>query len=55
VNPKYQSLVQERLGILRDAYVAAAGHKRPGVARGLPVEEAERKAAELTAAIGAWK
>lgn len=41
-------LVQHRMSILRDAYVAAAGHKRPGVAKGLPVEEAEAKANELS-------
>jgi lysophospholipase L1-like esterase len=44
-------LVQERVIVLRDAYVFAAGHKRPGVAQGLPVEEAEGKATELTAKI----
>ena len=41
-------LVVERVGVLRDAYVAAAGHKRPGVAAGLPIADAERRAAELT-------
>lgn len=42
------SLVQQRSNTLRDAYVATAGHKRPGVAAGLPLEQAEQKAAELT-------
>jgi hypothetical protein len=46
-----QQLVQQRMVILRDAYVAAAGHKRPGVAKGLPIDEANAKAAELTAKI----
>jgi lysophospholipase L1-like esterase len=46
-------LVQQRMSILRDAYVAAAGHKRPGVAKGLPVDEATAKAAELTTKINA--
>ena len=41
-------LVQQRVSILRDAYVGAAGHKRPGVAKGLPIAEAEKKALELT-------
>lgn len=41
-------LVQQRMGVLRDAYVAAAGHKRPGVAKGLPLAEAEAKAKELS-------
>jgi lysophospholipase L1-like esterase len=42
-------LSQQRVNVLRDAYVAAAGHKRPGVAKGLPIAEAEQKYAELTA------
>ena len=41
-------LVQQRMSVLRDAYVAAAGHLRPGVAKGLPVNEAEAKAEELS-------
>jgi len=44
-------LVKQRMSVLRDAYVAAAGHKRPGVATGLPVSEAEKKAAEISAGI----
>jgi len=44
-------LVQQRVNVLRDAYVATAGHKRPGVAAGLPVPEAEAKAKELSAKI----
>ncbi|MGE5194932.1 MAG: GDSL-type esterase/lipase family protein, partial [Deltaproteobacteria bacterium] len=44
-------LVQQRVNLLRDAYVAAAGHKRPGVAAGLPVPEAEKQAGELSAKI----
>jgi len=42
------ALIKQRLNLRRDAYVGEAGHKRPGVAKGLPVEEAEAKAAELT-------
>ncbi len=44
-------LVQQRMSVLRDAYVSAAGHLRPGVAKGLPVAEAETKAAELSVKI----
>ncbi|MDX1948104.1 MAG: SGNH/GDSL hydrolase family protein [Pirellulaceae bacterium] len=44
-------LVQQRMAVLRDAYVGTAGHKRPGVAAGLPVPEAEQKATALTAKI----
>ena len=46
-------LVQERVNVLRDAYVSAAGHKRPGVAAGLPIPEAEARAKDLTAKIEA--
>ena len=35
-----------------DAYVAAAGHKRPGVRAGLPVPEAQQKAQALLEQIG---
>jgi lysophospholipase L1-like esterase len=41
-------LFQQRMQVRRDAYLAAAGHKRPGMAAGLPVEQAEAKALELT-------
>lgn len=44
-------LVRKRLRLLRDSYVGTAGHKRPGIAQGLPVDEAEAQAAELTAQI----
>lgn len=46
-------LIQQRCNLLRDAYVAAAGHLRPGVAKGLPLEEAEQKAAELSSKLAA--
>jgi len=36
-------LAQQRTYVLRDAYVAAAGHQRPGVAQGLPLAEALEK------------
>lgn len=45
---KLPALIAQRSQVLRDAYVAKAGHKRPGVAKGLPLEDAEQKAAELT-------
>jgi lysophospholipase L1-like esterase len=45
---KLYGLVTQRSNLLRDAYVAKAGHKRPGVAKGLPLEEADLKATELT-------
>ncbi|MBI3863900.1 MAG: exo-alpha-sialidase [Planctomycetia bacterium] len=45
--------VVQRVNLLRDSYVGAAGHKRPGIAPGLPVSEAEKKAEELSAQIRA--
>ena len=48
-----QKLFSQRVGVLRDSYVAAAGHKRPFTAKGLPVEEAEAKVRALDAQITA--
>ncbi len=42
------TLIRQRAMLRRDAYVGQAGHKRPGVAKGLAVDEAEAKAAELS-------
>jgi pimeloyl-ACP methyl ester carboxylesterase/lysophospholipase L1-like esterase len=46
--PEVYPLVQKRVTLLRDSYVGVAGHKRPGIARGLPVADAEQQAADLT-------
>ena len=43
--------VKRRMEVLRDAYLAAAGHERPGMAPGLPLGEAEAKARALTESI----
>jgi lysophospholipase L1-like esterase len=43
--------VKRRMEVLRDAYVAAAGHKRPGMAPGLPLGEAEAQGRGLTESI----
>jgi lysophospholipase L1-like esterase len=43
--------VKRRMEVLRDAYLAAAGHQRPGVAPGLPLGEAEAQARDLTESI----
>lgn len=40
--------VTSRLKVLRDAYLSAAGHSRPGVPEGLPLPEAEAQATQLT-------
>lgn len=53
VPPQLRKLVRQRGRILADAYLNAAGHKRPGMAKGLPLEAAIAKAAELDAAIRA--
>lgn len=47
-DPQALELFQRRVIVLRDAYVGAAGHKRPGVAVGLPLPEAEAKYRSLT-------
>ncbi len=40
-------LIQQRQRVLKDAYLTAAGHKRPGMKTGLPIAEAEAKAKEI--------
>lgn len=47
------ALVQKKQRLLKDAWLTAVGHERPGMSKGLPLGEAERKAAELDAAIRA--
>ena len=48
ISPDAMKLIRQRMALLRDAYVAAAGHLRPGIRPGLPVPEALEKAQELT-------
>ena len=43
--------VTKRMQLLRDAYLAAAGHLRPGMKPGLPLPEAEAQAALITASL----
>jgi lysophospholipase L1-like esterase len=43
--------IGQRMRILRDAYLAAAGHTRPGLPEGLPIAEAEARARAITASI----
>jgi lysophospholipase L1-like esterase len=43
--------VQKKHAILRPAWLGHVGHKRPGIAKGLPLDEAERQAATLDAEI----
>jgi hypothetical protein len=40
-------LVQEKQRLLKDAWLSATGHGRPGMRQGVPLEEAERQAGVL--------
>ena len=46
-------LIAERQTIMKDAWLTATGHKRPGMRTGLPLEEAKVKAAAIDARIQA--
>ncbi len=48
-----RDLVQQRMAIRRNAWLTSTGHARPGLAKGLPMDEANAKVQELTAQIGA--
>lgn len=39
--------VQRRQRLLRDAWLTRTGHQRPGMAAGVPLDEAQRQAAEM--------
>ena len=39
--------IRKRGRILADAYLTAAGHQRPGMSKGLPLPEAQAKAADV--------
>jgi lysophospholipase L1-like esterase len=45
--PELLKLVQERQRLLKDAWLTDAGHKRPGMNKGLPLPEAQKRAAAL--------
>ncbi len=47
----FLTLVGRKQAILKDSWLAEVGHKRPGLPRGLPPEEAGRRAAEVEAQI----
>lgn len=44
VSRKLASAVQQRQKLLSDAWLTEIGHSRPGMKRGVPVEEATRRA-----------
>ncbi len=50
-NPAIYKLITERRKLLSNAWLTECGHQRPGMAKGLPVEEATAKAEELRSRI----
>ncbi|MDB5250209.1 MAG: family lipolytic protein [Segetibacter sp.] len=50
---QYVKLVSERQNMMRDAWLTATKHKRPGLPVGLPLVEAHRKSVELLKSIDA--
>jgi lysophospholipase L1-like esterase len=44
VPPEVVKLIHERHTLLRDSWLSDVGHKRPGMAKGLPISEATEKA-----------
>lgn len=53
VSAELRKLVRQRGRILADAYLNAAGHQRPGMSKGLPLDAATAKSAELDVGIRA--
>lgn len=51
--PDVLKLVGQRQRLLKDAWLSATGHKRPGMAPGLPLAEAQERTADLDATIRA--
>ena len=47
LDDKTSNLFQQKMRVLRDAYLAAAGHQRPGIKNGLPVHQAIDEAKQL--------
>jgi lysophospholipase L1-like esterase len=45
--PELLKLVQQRQRLLKDAWLTDTGHQRPGMAKGLPLAEAQTQAATL--------
>lgn len=45
------TLIRQRSELLRDAWLTATGHKRPGVKAGLPLAKAQKSAAALSSQI----
>lgn len=49
------TLITERQNIMKDAWLTTAGHDRPGMKTGLPLNEAKAKAASINAQIKALR
>jgi lysophospholipase L1-like esterase len=49
--PEWLKLIAKRRKLLSDAWLTQIGHKRPGMAKGKLMEEAEKEAAEMDAQI----
>jgi lysophospholipase L1-like esterase len=45
--PEVLRLVQRRQELLKDASLTSTGHRRPGMNKGLPIEEAQQQAQEI--------
>ncbi len=52
--PQYVRLVAERQNMMRDAWLTATKHTRPGLPAGLPLNEAQNKSAELQVRIDSF-
>lgn len=44
---QFQSLVHDRQRLLTDSWLTEIGHKRPGMAQGMPIVQAEEKAVQM--------
>lgn len=53
--PEIHQLITQRSQILRNAWLTETEHKRPGVKKGLPMDQAEQKVANITKAINALR
>lgn len=47
VTPQMTELINQKGTVLHDAWLSHIGHRRPGVAPGLPLNDAQHKAAEI--------
>jgi hypothetical protein len=52
---KILELVTQRQVLMRDAWLTATGHQRPGVRAGLPLAEAQAKARAIDAQLAALR